>query len=415
MLRRVGDLTAAELDLRVRGVAADDGAGWPSCWPRSGPSRSSWPARRGTPPPTTRPATATRSAARCRSGLPAAFTEPVPRPLEDLVGRYARTHGPFTEREVADRFGVPESRGSPARSRRWRPTAASCAASSVPRACGGSGATATCCASCGGARWPRCGARSSRSSRRRWPGSCRRGTASRRSGGASTPSSRRSACSPARRSWRPRSSPTCWPRASPTTAPALLDELCTSGDVVWVGAGAIGSSDGRVRVCFADQLPLLAPGWEVQDRARGRRARRHAARCSPSGAPASGTSCGRPRRAPPTTSCSPRCGTSCGPARSPTTRWRRCGRSPASGRVARRAPATSGRGPAATRSPQPRRAAGRRRAAGAWSRRCSSRCRRRPRRRTPRRCSSSSATASSPARPCWPRASSAGTPRCTAC
>ena len=28
-------------------------------------------------------------------GLPGAFTDPVPRPLEDLVARYARTHGPF--------------------------------------------------------------------------------------------------------------------------------------------------------------------------------------------------------------------------------------------------------------------------------------------------------------------------------
>ncbi len=49
----------------------------------------------------------------------------------------------------------------------------------------------------------------------------------------------------------------------------LLDELCTAGDVVWVGAGAIGSNDGRVRVCFADQLPLLAPGWERQDPPQG--------------------------------------------------------------------------------------------------------------------------------------------------
>src|SRR5256885_12051579 len=29
-------------------------------------------------------------------GVPAAFTEPVPDPLEDLVARYARCHGPFT-------------------------------------------------------------------------------------------------------------------------------------------------------------------------------------------------------------------------------------------------------------------------------------------------------------------------------
>ena len=46
---------------------------------------------------------------------------------------------------------------------------------------------------------------------------------------------------------------------------ADLDELCTSGDVVWVGAGAVGAADGRVRFCFADQLPLLAPSWEPID------------------------------------------------------------------------------------------------------------------------------------------------------
>ena len=40
-------------------------------------------------------------------GLPLAFTEPVARPLEELVGRYARTHGPFLAADVARRFGVP--------------------------------------------------------------------------------------------------------------------------------------------------------------------------------------------------------------------------------------------------------------------------------------------------------------------
>jgi ATP-dependent helicase Lhr and Lhr-like helicase len=45
-------------------------------------------------------------------GLPKAFLEPAPTglagldPLEDLVGRYARTHGPFTANEAAGRFGV---------------------------------------------------------------------------------------------------------------------------------------------------------------------------------------------------------------------------------------------------------------------------------------------------------------------
>ncbi len=39
-------------------------------------------------------------------GVPAAFTDEVADPLGDLVSRYARTHGPFTTEQVADRFGL---------------------------------------------------------------------------------------------------------------------------------------------------------------------------------------------------------------------------------------------------------------------------------------------------------------------
>jgi ATP-dependent helicase Lhr and Lhr-like helicase len=39
-------------------------------------------------------------------GTPEAFTEPSADPLGDLVGRYARTHGPFTAAEVAARLGL---------------------------------------------------------------------------------------------------------------------------------------------------------------------------------------------------------------------------------------------------------------------------------------------------------------------
>ena len=53
-----------------------------------------------------RPGSATASACPCRRGVPDAFTEPVEDPLGDLVGRYARTHGPFTAAEVADRLGL---------------------------------------------------------------------------------------------------------------------------------------------------------------------------------------------------------------------------------------------------------------------------------------------------------------------
>ncbi len=43
-------------------------------------------------------------------GLPVAFTDPVPEPLTDLVARFARTHGPFTTIEAAQRFGVAADR-----------------------------------------------------------------------------------------------------------------------------------------------------------------------------------------------------------------------------------------------------------------------------------------------------------------
>ncbi len=39
-------------------------------------------------------------------GTPEVFTEPVEDPLADLVGRYARTHGPFTVADVATRLGL---------------------------------------------------------------------------------------------------------------------------------------------------------------------------------------------------------------------------------------------------------------------------------------------------------------------
>nr|WP_269940029.1 ATP-dependent helicase [Arthrobacter sp. HY1533] len=39
-------------------------------------------------------------------GVPLAFIEPVADPLGDLIGRYARTHGPFTAADVAARLGL---------------------------------------------------------------------------------------------------------------------------------------------------------------------------------------------------------------------------------------------------------------------------------------------------------------------
>jgi ATP-dependent Lhr-like helicase len=47
--------------------------------------------------------------------------------------------------------------------------------------------------------------------------------------------------------------------------PSDLDTLCTSGEVVWVGAGGIGANDGRVRLCFRDQARVLVPSGAADD------------------------------------------------------------------------------------------------------------------------------------------------------
>src|SRR6202021_586684 len=43
-------------------------------------------------------------------GLPKALLEPVAQPVLELVRRYARTHGPFTQGEAAKRFGLDAKR-----------------------------------------------------------------------------------------------------------------------------------------------------------------------------------------------------------------------------------------------------------------------------------------------------------------
>ena len=40
---------------------------------------------------------------------------------------------------------------------------------------------------------------------------------------------------------------------------ADLDQLCTAGEVVWVGGGSLGARDGRVRLLFRDTAGLLVP------------------------------------------------------------------------------------------------------------------------------------------------------------
>jgi ATP-dependent Lhr-like helicase len=49
------------------------------------------------------------------------------------------------------------------------------------------------------------------------------------------------------------------PRRLGAYSPAWLDELCTGGELVWIGAGALGKSGGRVALYFREDVRLAGP------------------------------------------------------------------------------------------------------------------------------------------------------------
>jgi len=49
------------------------------------------------------------------------------------------------------------------------------------------------------------------------------------------------------------------PRRVGAWSPTWLDQLCSSGEVVWVGAGALGRSSGRVALYFREDAPFIGP------------------------------------------------------------------------------------------------------------------------------------------------------------
>ena len=247
-------------------------SGWPR-WPRAGgPSRSGWRARSAGPRSRTSAGCATRSAYPCRPAYPDAFTEPVDDPLADLVGRYARTHGPFTAADVADPARARRRRGPPDPAAARRRRAGCSRASSGRPGPAPSGATPRCCACCAAGRWPGCGRRSSRSSRPPWAASCspwqhvNRRPAGRPRGvdgllqvvdqlaGSPLPASALGVA----RSSRAR---------VPDYEPALLDELTASGEVIWAGHGRCPAPTAGSRCTSADQAPLTCPLPEPGSRA----------------------------------------------------------------------------------------------------------------------------------------------------
>ncbi|MFE7571412.1 ATP-dependent helicase [Streptomyces sp. NPDC057539] len=192
-------------------------------------------------------------------GVPEAFTEPVKDPLGDLLARYARTHGPFTSNAAAERFGLGPAVTDGALQR--------LAASSrvVQGEFHPSGI---------GQEW--CDATVLRRLRRRslaalrqelepvapaalaaflpqWQhlnGNSLRGIdglarAVEQLQGAPVPASALEKL--------------ILPSRVSGYSPALLDELTTTGEVLWAGAGALPGKDGWVSLYLADAAPLLLP------------------------------------------------------------------------------------------------------------------------------------------------------------
>ncbi len=192
-------------------------------------------------------------------GVPDAFLEPVVDPLADLVARYARTHGPFAAAEAATRLGLGVAvveqtlRRLSSQSRvlegEFRPIAS-------------------------GREW--IDAEVLRILRRRslaafrkevepvppealarflprWQdvGSDRRATVDSL---LTVVDQLQGVLVPASALER-----SILPARLDGYSPALLDQLCAAGEVVWAGAGALGPDDGWITLVPAAQAPLLLP------------------------------------------------------------------------------------------------------------------------------------------------------------
>ena len=194
-------------------------------------------------------------------GLPASATEPVDDPLGDLCVRYARTHGPFLAREVAHWLGM----GEP-------PVAARLAALAAEgRLLRGEFRP-------GGADREFCDAEVLRRIRRRCLAALRQEVEPVPPEALARFLTQWQGVGGRRRGVDALADVVAQLQGAPVAAsvleadvlagrmtgykPADLDQLCTSGEVVWVGAGALGAIDGRVRLVFRDQAGLLVPAAE---------------------------------------------------------------------------------------------------------------------------------------------------------
>jgi ATP-dependent Lhr-like helicase len=257
VLRNLGDLTAAECDERVEaGYSAVSMLEKLVAERRVAPVRIAGEERYiaaedaglyrdalGVPPP---------------GGLPETFLEDHPDAMRTLVRRFARTHGPFPTARLVERYGVDPS---PAL-RELESEGAMVRGELLP----------------GGTEREWCDSEVLRRVRRaslarlrkeveaadttqlaRFLPSWQNVDAFRPAGAG--PDRLREALVPLQ---GVALTPKVWeqdvlPRRLGTYSQSWLDELCTSGELVWVGAGALGRSDGRVALYFREDVRLAGP------------------------------------------------------------------------------------------------------------------------------------------------------------
>ncbi|MGH2744164.1 MAG: Lhr family ATP-dependent helicase, partial [Thermoleophilaceae bacterium] len=185
------------------------------------------------------------------SGLPAVFLEDVEEPLARLARRYARTHGPFTTRDVSHRYAIDfgpvlrdlEAAGGLVRGE-LRP---------------------------GGSEREWCDPEVLRRLRRASLATLRKEVepAEQRAlarflpgwQGVDRTLELREALVPLQGLAL---APGVWerdvlPRRTGSYSPAWMDQLCASGELVWVGAGALGRRTGRVALYFREDARWLGP------------------------------------------------------------------------------------------------------------------------------------------------------------
>ena len=191
-------------------------------------------------------------------GLPAVFLEEVAEPLSRLARRYARTHGPFTTRELSERYAVDlapvlrelERAGELARGE-LRP---------------------------GGSEREWCDPDVLRRLRRASLATLRKEVepADQRALARFLPAWQGVDAAPPGGAGIDRLrellvplqgvalAPEVWerdvlPRRVGAYSPAWMDQLCASGELVWIGAGALGRSSGRVALYFREDARWLGP------------------------------------------------------------------------------------------------------------------------------------------------------------